>query len=429
MVRVKTVKIHYCNNYEEELKKILTENNFKYKKQNKKERDLDTYLKSMYWNGPSFQWAKNNNSCLEVNVNDSNKELFIKLFKLKKIPGRNYFHYKFEKNPYEDYEYKYTKEYKNKYPIYILSKGRWEKRFTVNALNEMNVDFKICVEPKEYDNYVKYVDKHNILKLPENFSEQNKGGIPVRNWIWQHAVDNGHSKHWIIDDNIAGFYRWELNTQKKVKNPLFFRILEDYADQFDNVYLSSPQSYCFVPKNSRQHKGILINSRCYSCILIDHRLDNILEERWRGRYNEDTDLTLRVLSKGYCTLLYQHYLIDKLTSGKVKGGNTDTIYDGGSHKGYQAKYDELKNNWPDIVKLKNNSHVDGRPHHHINYTKLFKQKLILKNEIKNDYGIIFEKPDEIEEIIEEIKDIKLTPKICKECGEIEDADYCDCNEE
>lgn len=438
-MKVKTLKIHAGNEYKDKLEKILKENNFQYKIQNKKERDVNKNLESIFWNGTEFKWEKQINTSYEVKIcNDDDKNLILKIFNLEKYPTRNYIHYHFNKTEYEKYDYKYTKEYKNKYPIYILSKGRWEKTITADELDEMKVDYKIVVEPKEYDNYVKKINKNKILKLPENFSEQGSGGIPTRNWIWQHAVDNGHKKHWIVDDNIAGFYRWHYNTLKKIKNPVYFSILENYIDQFENVYLSAPQSFCFIPKNSRQHKGIVVNSRCYSCILIDHRLDDILEERWRGRYNEDTDLTLRVLSKGYCTLLFQNYVMDKLPSGTIKGGNTDTIYDGGSHKGYQAKYDELKNNWPDIVKLKKNSHKDGRPHHQISYTKLFKQELKLKDGVSyegfNEYGILFEKQDELEEITKKVEEIKIEEikdkeKICKECGEIEKGDYCDCYDE
>ena len=44
-----------------------------------------------------------------------------------------------------------------RYPIYIVSKGRWEQRLTANALNLMKVPFKMVVEKHEYDNYKKYI--------------------------------------------------------------------------------------------------------------------------------------------------------------------------------------------------------------------------------------------------------------------------------
>ena len=42
-----------------------------------------------------------------------------------------------------------------RYPIYIVSKGRWEQRLTANTLNLMKVPFKMVVEEHEYDNYTK----------------------------------------------------------------------------------------------------------------------------------------------------------------------------------------------------------------------------------------------------------------------------------
>ena len=67
-----------------------------------------------------------------------------------------------------------------KYPIYIISKGRWKSRYTSKALEKMKTPYRIVVEPSEYDNYKEVIDSNKILKLPSNFSELNMGGIPVK---------------------------------------------------------------------------------------------------------------------------------------------------------------------------------------------------------------------------------------------------------
>ena len=46
-----------------------------------------------------------------------------------------------------------------KYPIYIISKGRWERRQTAKAMEVMGVPYKIVVEPQEYDTYAAVIDK------------------------------------------------------------------------------------------------------------------------------------------------------------------------------------------------------------------------------------------------------------------------------
>ena len=53
-----------------------------------------------------------------------------------------------------------------RYPVYIISKGRWESRLTSKALEEMNVPYHIVIEPQEYDQYAAVVDPAKIFVLP-----------------------------------------------------------------------------------------------------------------------------------------------------------------------------------------------------------------------------------------------------------------------
>ena len=78
-----------------------------------------------------------------------------------------------------------------KYPIYIISKGRWDSRLTSKALESMRVPYTIVVEPSEYHDYASVIDPNKIATLPENFSLQGQGSIPVRNWVWHDAVSRG----------------------------------------------------------------------------------------------------------------------------------------------------------------------------------------------------------------------------------------------
>ena len=76
----------------------------------------------------------------------------------------------------------------NKYPIYIISKGRWENPLTARALELCNIDYRIVVEPSEYDAYNKRISSSKIIKLPNDLSKLNQGSIPVRNWVWEHSI-------------------------------------------------------------------------------------------------------------------------------------------------------------------------------------------------------------------------------------------------
>ncbi len=88
------------------------------------------------------------------------------------------------------------KEDNPQYPVYIISKGRWERRLTADSLEEIGVPYHIVVEPQEYDNYAAVIDPAKIIRTP--FSNLGKGGIPARNFIWEHALAAGHKRVWTL---------------------------------------------------------------------------------------------------------------------------------------------------------------------------------------------------------------------------------------
>jgi len=274
-----------------------------------------------------------------------------------------------------------------KYPIYVISKGRWESRLTSKALERMKVPYHIVVEPQEFDNYASVIDKQKILTLP--FSNLGQGSIPARNWVWEHSISVNAKKHWIMDDNIYDFYRLNRNTRNIVQTGTIFKICEDFTDRYENVPISG-LNYRFFMVPTDSHPPYYLNTRVYSCILIN----NTLKHRWRGRYNEDTDLCIRALKDGFCTILFNAFLQEKAGTMTVKGGNTDELYaDDGRLK--MAK--SLQEQHPDICTI---TWKFNRWQHQVNYTVFEKNKLIKKNnvEIKQDidnYGLVLNTFDKI----------------------------------
>ena len=268
------------------------------------------------------------------------------------------------------------------YPVYIISKGRWDKTLTAYALNDIGVPFRIVVEPKELNKYSLSIDRNKIIVLPDNFSEQSLGSIPVRNWVWEHAISEGHKRHWILDDNISCFLRLNRNKKRKVKTGTIFKCCEDFVNRYDNVALAGLQYNSFIPEDQIT-PAFIFNTRIYSCILIK----NDIPYRWRGRYNEDTDLSIRVLKDGLCTILFHAFLQDKATTMTMAGGNTDTIYNTGDERLEFAK--SLEQQHPDCVKIIRRF---GRWHHSINLRKFKRNRLIKNNDIEivgnNEYGMV-----------------------------------------
>ena len=262
-----------------------------------------------------------------------------------------------------------------KYPVYIISKGRWESRLTSKALEKINLSYHIVIEPQEYDNYASVIDPKRILVLP--FSNLNQGSIPARNWVWEHAISIGAKRHWILDDNIRDFRR-VLNGKKiRVADGTIFKIAEDFVDRYENIAMAGFQ-YTFFAVNST--KPVLLNTRIYSCILIDNKIPH----RWRGRYNEDTDLSLRILKDGWCTCLFYIFLIDKQATMSMKGGNTEELYKLNNQDGRLLMAQSLQKQHPDITTI---TRKWGRWQHQVNYSRFRKNKPILKENIIIKKGI------------------------------------------
>jgi hypothetical protein len=272
-----------------------------------------------------------------------------------------------------------------RYPVYVISKGRWKNPLTARHLERINVPYRIVIEPQEHGQYAAVIDPAKIIILP--FSNLGQGSIPARNWVWEHSIAEGHGRHWILDDNIAGFFRFNNNLKVPVADGAIFGAAEDYTDRFANVPMSGLNYFKFVTRKSAAIPPFTLNTRIYSCIL----LSNHIPHRWRGRYNEDTDLSIRILKDGFCTILFNAFLADKTTTMRMKGGNTDELYKRNDRfDGRLEMARSLQRQHPDVTKI---VWKWGRWQHHVDYRPFAGNRLILRRGVEiepgtNDYGMV-----------------------------------------
>jgi hypothetical protein len=232
----------------------------------------------------------------------------------------------------------------------------------------MSVPFRVVVEPQERDAYAAAIGPARVLTLP--FSNLRQGSIPARNWVWEHSVGEGHERHWIMDDNIVRFYRFNRNAKNPLEDGAGFAIMERFVDRYENVPMAGPNYEHFAPRRSAIKAPFHANTRVYSCIL----LANNVPHRWRGRYNEDTDLSLRFLKDGYCTILFSAFLANKVATMRMKGGNTDELYrQDSAFDGRLEMAKSLQQQHPDVVKI---AHKWGRYQHHVDYRPFKRNALI-----------------------------------------------------
>jgi hypothetical protein len=279
-----------------------------------------------------------------------------------------------------------------KHPVYIVSKGRWESRLTSKSFEEMKVPYFIVVEEQEYENYASVIAPEKILILDKQYLRDydtcdslgdslGVGPGAARNFCWQHSISLGASWHWVLDDNIDGFCRLNRNERHEVTSGTIFRIAEDFVERYENVSQAGFEYRFFAGGSRRKKPPFRLNTRIYSCILNR----NDVPYRWRGRYNEDTDLSLRMLKDGWCTVLFQCFLQNKAATQTIKGGNTAEFYE---KEGTLPKSQMLVDLHPDVSRL---AFRYGRHHHHVDYSSFQKNLLVRKEGIFpegiNNYGM------------------------------------------
>ncbi len=257
-------------------------------------------------------------------------------------------------------------------PIYVISKRRWAYPYTIRALQAIGAAFYLVVEPHEAEQYAPLVTPQQLLVLP--FRDRGTS-VPARNWVWDHAAASGASYHWILDDNITHFSVVWRSQKHYATDPAIFDDISRFARLFRNLAISGMQYESFVTRY-QPADAIGFNMRVYSCILISHQLPF----RWRGVYNEDTDLSLRALKAGWTTALWHVYLAKKLGTMRVPGGNTDTLY-ADRMRGRLRMAMSLQRQHPDVATV---SWRWNRPQHKVDYRPFRNNRLLLADGVTEE---------------------------------------------
>jgi len=271
------------------------------------------------------------------------------------------------------------------FPIYIPSKGRSESRLTMKWFEKVGCPYNVVVEEEDHDDYVasldpdlarviildpKYQDEYDTCDPGSREAGKLVGAGAARNFAWEHSMSEGHDWHWVIDDNIRGFYRLNRNRKIPFRDAVVFRMMEDFVLRYTNVAMAGPNYYMFAPRKQK-FPPFATNTRIYSCNLIR----NDIPFRWRGRLNEDTILSLDILKGGWATIQFYTFLAKKMVTQVVKGGYTEQYLD----EGTKAKTQILVNAHPDVTEL---VWKFSRWHHEVDYSQFQFTKLVKRDDLE-----------------------------------------------
>jgi hypothetical protein len=263
-----------------------------------------------------------------------------------------------------------------RFPIYVVSKNRAETATTPGALDALGLDYRLVVEREQVDAYADRFDPAKLLVLDPAYQRdydtfddlgetKSKGPGAARNFAWDHALGEGAPWHWVMDDNIVLFARLHLNERIPVGDGTILHAMETFCLRYANVGMAGPDYWMFQPSRETA-PPFNVGTRIYSCNLIR----NDLPLRWRGRYNEDTDLSLRMLKSGWLTVLFNAFLQYKLPTQTLSGGCSTDFYE---VEGTLPKSRMLVAMHPDVARL---VWKFGRWHHHVNYAPFRKLRLV-----------------------------------------------------
>jgi hypothetical protein len=272
-----------------------------------------------------------------------------------------------------------------RWPVFVPTKGRSDSRLTIYMFDRLGVPYTIFVEPQEYDLYAAHVAPDRIHVLPH----RDKGLVVTRNYIWDYAASLGCEWFWTFDDNIDGLYRFTRNLKVPCADGTVMAVIEDFVQRYDNIAIAGMNYFMFV-KRKYKIPPFILNTRIYSNMLVRTFAKDRSGSPYRNAtfFNDDTDLCLRVLKDGYCTVLFNAFLIYKMTTMTVSGGMTD-YYEATDRRLQFAE--ELQRAHPDVVRIVWKWH---RWHHQVDYSR-FTQGLRRKPGLEipdrvNNFGMVLQ---------------------------------------
>jgi hypothetical protein len=244
----------------------------------------------------------------------------------------------------------------------------------------MRVPFRLVVEEQQLAEYAAVFPESWLVVLDPAYQRdyetlddlgdtRGKGPGPARNFIWDLSIAEGHEWHWVMDDNIRWFSRLYQNKRTLAGDGTIFAAMEGFVLRYSNVAMAGPHYWMFAPSRDKL-PPFRVGTRVYSCNLIR----NDLPFRWRGRYNEDTILSLDMLKAGWQTIQFYAFLQNKLVTQLIPGGNTAEFY---QREGTLPKSRMLVEAHPDVARL---VFRYGRWHHFVDYSQWRSRPLVRRED-------------------------------------------------
>ncbi len=225
------------------------------------------------------------------------------------------------------------------FPVFILTKGRAEIATTPSVLEADNVPYALVVEPQEAEVYRLNYPRAEIVVLPKD----NQGLAYACYWLVEYVRSNSLTWFWRMDDNLGKFGETRC---RRVCNMPAGAILSraelatEWSNRLGLVGLQYTQ-YAWAAR-----KQYTINRMAAACYL--QNAASGIQYDLGLPAKQDVDLTLRHVTQGWYTLIWQTLSMSKPTIASWTRGGQCEMYN------KRKDWDDarrLRVLWPQYVKL------------------------------------------------------------------------------
>tara|TARA_R110000787_G_scaffold54657_1_gene126942 strand:- start:1016 stop:1789 length:774 start_codon:yes stop_codon:yes gene_type:complete len=240
--------------------------------------------------------------------------------------------------------------------LLIPSKERAEKNYLYNQIQENNVEYKIFVEPQDYNKYIEIHDQKNIVIIEQN----NMGIAYVRNSILSWAVSNNIKRYWTLDDDIGSFYHREGTKMIKDNINVLEKAEKQFIENDFGIYALEYQQFAWSAGEREFSKNSYMD--CCVCIDVEKAKKSNIKYRTKFALKEDRDFAMQFIKNGYETARSTLYAFSCPKNGSNKGGLYE-VYSYNDREKETAAVKRLIEEWGDhCVKLieKKDGRIDAK---------------------------------------------------------------------
>jgi len=264
------------------------------------------------------------------------------------------------------------------FPIFIPSKSRSNTCTTCNQLKKYNIQFIIFIYKEDYNDYLNYFDKNNLIVVPESV----RGITPKRQFMLDYARKQKYDWFWMIDDDIEKIYlRPRENITEGKSSPLIPLTIKNFLEMIYNFikYIESknPDHSIYEVGFKERAFGIQKSPISVNTDIGPIHLMNVKNTEVNYDLNmtalEDTDFSVQNILNNKINIKLNHFIFFAPKSGTNKGGLENIYNESGKSKGVI----QFKDKYNGLIKIDNNNNEKYR----INWSK-FKHKTAEKDLIK-----------------------------------------------